>query len=263
MDPDGNHVSIHTGGTGDNNHIEDFSIGIADTTVLPANMNDGVNHQMRVHYVPGTLDVYMDGALILSVPYNFNTGGTYINTQQPVGGLNLIGGSAAWVGFTAASGGVLENHDIISWTWDSVALGTNYCTANANSTGFASRMSASGSASVSANNMVLNCDDMPGNSFAFFLTSQTQGLIMNPGGSQGNLCVGGNIGRYVGPGQIQNSGASGSISLAIDLNQHPTPSGLVQVSAGQTWNFTAWHRDVVAGSATSNFANGLEVLFTN
>ena len=102
---------------------------------------------------------------------------------------------------------------------------------------------------------------MPLNSFGFFLTSATQGLIANPGGSQGNLCLGGSIGRYVGPGQIQNSGATGAISLAVDLTQHPTPTGLVSVQVGQTWNFTAWYRDVVGGSATSNFTDGYQILF--
>ena len=97
--------------------------------------------------------------------------------------------------------------------------------------------------------------------FGFFLTSTTQGLVMNPGGSQGNLCLSGAIGRYVGAGQIQNSGAAGGFQLAIDLTQHPTPAGLVQVTAGQTWNFTCWHRDAIGGVATSNFTDGLSLVF--
>lgn len=140
-------------------------------------------------------------------------------------------------------------------------LGTNYCTGNPNSTGVVAAMSATGSASVAANNVVLRAASMPNNSFGYFLTSLTQGVTPNPGGSQGVLCIGGAIGRYVGPGQIQNSGLTGAISLAIDLTQHPTPSGFVSVAPGQTWNFTSWFRDVVGGSATSNFANGLTISF--
>jgi hypothetical protein len=140
-------------------------------------------------------------------------------------------------------------------------LGTNYCTANPNSTGAAAAMSATGSASVAANNVVLRTSSMPNNSFGFFLTSLTQGFTPNPGGSQGVLCIGGAIGRYVGPGQIQNSGLTGAISLTIDLTQHPTPIGFVSVAPGQTWNFTSWFRDVVGGSATSNFADGLTISF--
>ena len=130
-----------------------------------------------------------------------------------------------------------------------------------NSTGNAATMSASGSASVAANDLVLAASSLPQNAFGFFLTSLTQGFVQNPGGSQGNLCLGGSIGRYVGPGQVQNSGAAGAISLAVDLTQHPTPTGLVSVQAGETWNFTAWYRDAVGGSATSNFANGYEIVF--
>ena len=140
-------------------------------------------------------------------------------------------------------------------------LGTNYCTAVANSTGNTADMSALGSSSVAANNVTLMASEMPNNAFGFFLTSQTQGFIQNPGGSQGNLCLTGSIGRYVGPGQIQNSGSTGSISLAINLAQTPQPTGFVAIAAGQTWNFTAWHRDVVGGAATSNFSDGLSISF--
>ena len=85
--------------------------------------------------------------------------------------------------------------------------------------------------------------------------------MANPGGSDGNLCLGGSIGRYVGPGQIVNSGATGSFTLPLDLTQTPTPTGLVAIAAGETWNFQAWHRDAVGGFATSNFTDGLAVQF--
>ncbi|MEZ6017492.1 MAG: hypothetical protein R3F49_20430 [Planctomycetota bacterium] len=140
-------------------------------------------------------------------------------------------------------------------------LGSNFCTANANSTGSAAAMSAMGSASVAANNVVLMSSGMPQNAFGFFLTSMTQGNTPNPGGSQGLLCLSGSIGRYVGAGQIKNSGTLGEFELAIDLMQHPSPSGFVTVMPGQTWHFTSWYRDVVGGSATSNFADGLSVTF--
>ena len=82
-----------------------------------------------------------------------------------------------------------------------------------------------------------------------------------PGGSMGNLCLAGSIGRYVGPGQIQQADATGNISLALDLTQVPQPTGFVSVGIGDTWNFQAWYRDAVGGSATSNFTDGLSVTF--
>ncbi|MEZ6014477.1 MAG: hypothetical protein R3F49_05145 [Planctomycetota bacterium] len=161
--------------------------------------------------------------------------------------------------FPSGSGGV--GIDEIAVDGGSPAIGTNYCTAVANSTGSAAVMSASGSASVAANNLVLEGAGLPTNAFGFFLTSLTQSNVPNPGGSAGTLCLGGSIGRYVGGGQIQNSGATGMISLAVDLGQHPSPSGFVQVNAGETWNFQAWYRDSVGGVATSNFTDGFEIVF--
>jgi len=141
------------------------------------------------------------------------------------------------------------------------AIGVNYCNPNANSTGATGRISASGSNIATNNNLTLLADRLPNNSFGFFLTSQSQGFIQNPGGSAGNLCLSGGIGRYVGPGQIKNSGTAGAFSLALNLTQTPQPTGTTAVTAGQTWNFTTWYRDVVGGSATSNFTDGFSVSF--
>ena len=140
-------------------------------------------------------------------------------------------------------------------------IGTNYCSANANSTGATGVMGATGSDFVSDNTVTLLASDLPGNSFGFFLTSQSQGFTSNPGGSQGNLCLSGAIGRYVGAGQIKNSGSAGEFDLGLDLTLTPTPTGLVSVNAGETWNYQAWYRDAVGGSATSNFTDGLSITF--
>ena len=263
LDPDSNHISVHTGGAGENDQREEFSIGRAESGVLGANMSDGLDHTVRIIYVPGSLEVYFDGALVITTAYSFATGGTYLDSGAAVGGLNLIGGSSAWVGFVGASGGSLENHDVISWSWDSGGPGTNYCMANVNSGGTAASMSATTSASVAANDTTLTSSGMPALVFGFFISSQTQGFVANPAGSAGNLCLGGAIGRYVGPGQIQQSGTGGSISLAIDLSMQPTPLGFVQVAAGETWNYQAWFRDSLMGQTTSNFSDGLALTFVN
>ena len=140
-------------------------------------------------------------------------------------------------------------------------IGTNYCTANPNSTGATGVMSAVGSPVVASNDVRLRASSLSLNSFGFFLTSRTQGFVANPGGSAGNLCVAGGIGRFVGPGQILNSGSMGEISLMINVNAMPTPTGPVAAVVGETWNFQAWHRDVVGGAPISNFTNGLALQF--
>jgi hypothetical protein len=141
-------------------------------------------------------------------------------------------------------------------------FGQAYCSPGAvNSTGAPGTIRVEGSPLVAQNNLRLIAESLPLNAFGFFLTSRTQGFVMMPGGSMGNLCLGGSIGRYVGPGQIMNSGATGAIQLTVNLTQHPTPTGFVSVLPNDTWNFQAWHRDAVGGVATSNFTNGVSVLF--
>lgn len=138
-------------------------------------------------------------------------------------------------------------------------IGSNYCMAAINSTGMAGLISASGSAVATDNDLTLQASQLPSLTFAFFIVSQAQNFVQNPGGSSGNLCLGGEIGRYVGPGQIQQSNLAGEASLTIDLTQIPQPSGFVSASMGEVWNFQAWFRDTGAAGATSNFTDGLEV----
>ncbi|MEZ6017479.1 MAG: hypothetical protein R3F49_20360 [Planctomycetota bacterium] len=143
----------------------------------------------------------------------------------------------------------------------SAQIGTTYCTANANSTGSPSAISATGSTDVALNNVTLACAGLPNNSFGFFIASRDQAFVANPGGSTGNLCLGGSIGRY--SLNIVNSGATGQVSLAIDLMSIPHPTTPFGVAAGDTVNFQYWHRDAAqGGGATSNFSAGLEVTFT-
>ncbi len=140
-------------------------------------------------------------------------------------------------------------------------IGTNYCAANPNSTGATGVMGATGSADVASNDLTLTANDLPPLSFGFFITGPASGFVQNPGGSAGNLCLGGGIGRYVGPGQIQNSGVAGSIELLIDNTMVPTPLGFVSIAVGETRFFQLWHRDNDMGMPVSNFTDGLEITF--
>ncbi|MEM8709717.1 MAG: hypothetical protein AAGG01_02095 [Planctomycetota bacterium] len=140
-------------------------------------------------------------------------------------------------------------------------IGMPYCTAAPNSTGVPAVISATGSDDVADNDVLLMAESLPANAFGFFITSQTQGFVMMPGGSSGNLCLGGEVGRYVGSGQIQNSGPGGAFSLQIDLTMVPQPMGPVAAVAGDTWNFQTWYRDSSPAGPTSNFTNGLQIDF--
>ena len=140
-------------------------------------------------------------------------------------------------------------------------LGTNYCLAVPNSTGVIGLISAAGTTSMAMNDLRLSAKQLPQNTFGFFLNSLNQSFVTNPGGSDGNLCLGGAVGRY--SLMIQNSGGGGRIAITLDLTDMPQPMGSVSASAGQTWFFQAWHRDTNASGATSNFTNGIMITLTN
>ncbi|HTF91013.1 MAG TPA: L-type lectin-domain containing protein [Planctomycetota bacterium] len=144
-----NEISVQTGGSGVNRADAGYSLG----RVIPAiNMSNGAVHVMRINYVPGTLDVFLDNMLtpVLSVPWDFNSGGTWVVSGTPVGGMNLIGGSSAYIGFSSATGGAWENHDVLSWDWSSCPAAVVYCTAKINSLGCTPAIAAQGSPSASA-----------------------------------------------------------------------------------------------------------------
>ena len=162
----------------------------------------------------------------------------------------------------ATDGDMLMANALLFVAGGGFGLGTTYCSPGvANSTGNAGTIRALGSLVATANDVTLEASSLPLNSFGFFLTSRTQGMINQPGGSQGVLCLGGMIGRYVGPGQIKNSGVTGAFSLDLNLAATPTPTGLVPIVAGETWNFQSWHRDAIGGVATSNFTDAVQLDF--
>ena len=167
-----------------------------------------------------------------------------------------VGGKALFVSGAVAGSQVSATIDVYDGT-----VGTRYCGPGAvNSSGRSGTLTAFGSEAALANDLTLSAFELPPSAFGFFLNSIAQGFVANPAGSQGNLCLSGAIGRYVGAGQVQGSGASGSFTLVLDLTQTPTPGGSVSIVAGQTWNFQAWHRDANP-TLTSNFTDAASVLF--
>lgn len=139
-------------------------------------------------------------------------------------------------------------------------LGSNYCMASNNSTNDPGVMSAFGSMVVSQNHLILTASGLPKNQYGHFLTSLTQELMPGAGGpSNGNLCLGGAIGRFTGANQLMYSGLAGAFSLVVDLSSPPFGSVVAPVMSGGTWNFQAWYRDT--GGVGSNYADGLEVTF--
>ena len=142
--------------------------------------------------------------------------------------------------------------------YDQLDIGTNYCTANVNSTGSAASMSASGSTVIQLDQLVLETSNLPTNSVGYFIASLDQGFTANPGGSSGNLCLGGTIGRGMGD-QVVSTG-SGSVATPMGL---ALPFNLTGgIAPGDSWNFQLWFRDNDGmGGVTSNFSDGYTVTF--
>ena len=147
---------------------------------------------------------------------------------------------------------------IVRWRLDD-EIGSTYCSpAVPNSSGGPARMSLSGTNVSALGSLELRASDLPTGSFGFFLASRDRASVPMPGGSMGTLCLGGEIGRFVAPGQIQNSGPTGSFTLTIDPSSMPSPTGPVLPSFGESWNFQAWFRDANP-QVTSNFTDGATV----
>ena len=141
-------------------------------------------------------------------------------------------------------------------------VGTNFCTAERNSTGQASTLEASGSSLVVANNLTLRAKRLPPNQFGIFLVGQDPVTQVTPMVSQGNLCLATMIGRYNAVSQIRFSGTAGEFALTLDLIDTPSPIGPFSIQAGETWYFQAWYRDFEPGlGSVSNFTDGLEIEF--
>jgi glucose/arabinose dehydrogenase len=112
-----NHISIHTLGAAPNSVSEAASIGSA--AGIP-NMSDGAVHTVKIEYTPpvgggpGAMMVYLDDLTTprITAPVDLSTIG--------------LNSGRAWVGFTAATGGAAERHDILSWSFtEGAPIGSN------------------------------------------------------------------------------------------------------------------------------------------
>jgi len=134
-------------------------------------------------------------------------------------------------------------------TVDAVEPGTNYCTASANSvSAMGSMMSATGSNSLSAGDLVLNASNAPSQPALFYFGPNQ---ISIPFGN-GFRCVGGTVVRMDVLG-----GSGGNFNYAIDFGAF----GADLASIGNV-NFQCWYRDPSGGGSSFNLSDGYNVVFT-
>jgi hypothetical protein len=132
---------------------------------------------------------------------------------------------------------------------ENTPLGTEFCVSTPNSTGSAARASATGSASVAANDLTLRAGPLP-NGFGFFFYGSAQ-APPSPTGN-GTLCLGGSLFRS----PVAN--ATGLL-LAVELDLSSAPANTI--TAGSTWYFQGIFRDAVAGGAAFDLSDGVAVTF--
>lgn len=129
-------------------------------------------------------------------------------------------------------------------------LGLGYCQSTPNSTGFAALISAYGSTSVGANDLLLVGQPVP-NQFGIFFYGASQGFA--PLGN-GILCIQAPLAR------LTPVLASGGVLIHALDNTSSQPG--FAITPGSTWNFQGWFRDTAAGGSGFNLTDGLELTFT-
>lgn len=101
-EPSAPFVSVQTGGNAT------ASGALASNASIP-NIKDAAIHAARIQYAPGSLRVFVDD---MTTPV--------LDVSLLLSSLISLSSGEAYVGFTAATGGGFENHDILSWSVTSV-----------------------------------------------------------------------------------------------------------------------------------------------
>lgn len=131
---------------------------------------------------------------------------------------------------------------------------TSYCVAAPNSVGAGAHLSSYGSTSIGANELVLTCDGLPANTTCLWIYGAN--AAQTPFGN-GFLCIDSPFRRI---GTMQAS-PFGDLERPIDFTRLPFASGAMALTAGSTWNFQLWYRNVAGGGAGFNLSDGLSVCF--
>ncbi|MFH1111899.1 MAG: hypothetical protein V1712_02410 [Patescibacteria group bacterium] len=106
-DPNNNHISINSRGILANDANHAYSLGYV--TTIPSLAN-GTVYNVKIRYTTDTIRVYLNDSTlpVLAVRVNLDS-------------LLSLNSDKAWVGFTASTGNGYENHDILSWSFDTVS----------------------------------------------------------------------------------------------------------------------------------------------
>lgn len=108
-------------------------------------------------------------------------------------------------------------------------------------------------------NVSLRSSQLPPGEPGYFLASPgSPQVTTQPGGSQGNLCLGRPVGRVLNSFQMVD--AFGDAWTVLNTVAVPLPGGAAQILSGSSWTFQFWYQDSNP-LPTSNFSEAIQVTF--
>lgn len=133
-----------------------------------------------------------------------------------------------------------------------------YCDGEPNSTGDRGFLRLEGSRAANTMKTAV-ASALPANQFCLLVAGDGIGNVVNLGGGEGTLCLGGSLGRY--NSQITPTGAAGTVEFDIQPANIPFGVSFYTALPGDVWQWQVWHRDTGTGGATSNLTNAVTILF--
>ena len=133
---------------------------------------------------------------------------------------------------------------------------TSFCLAAPNAAGaVGARSAAQGSTSLAANDLGFRVTGLPPASFGLFFYGSEATSVRS---GNGYLCVGGSLFRL----PVAQANGSGVLTLSVNSSVPPLSAGVGEVTAGSTWAFQCWYRDVGGPlGSVYNFSDALSVQF--
>jgi hypothetical protein len=228
-------------------------------------LNGGTEYTLKSQYLT---DVSLSGSnganLTGNAQDNRLSGNSGNNTLSGEAGTDTAVFSGAFAEYTVGGGTVVDSQpnrdgtdtlhsiEFLEFRDQTVPVdgGTsNYCIAAPNSAGPGEHISATGSTSISQNDMVLSATGgVAGSAGLFFFGTATAQAPLG----DGVRCVGGFIQRL---NPVQFSDAAGVTVRALDFSVQPL---LDSANAGETKYFQHWYRDILGPGGTGfNASDGL------
>ncbi|HJO25775.1 MAG TPA: FG-GAP repeat protein [Planctomycetota bacterium] len=173
-------------------------------------------------------------------------------------------GTSTWFGYCVDLEGGLalvgenKDSDLFSSAGSAYLFGLpcgidHVCVTSPNSVGLGASLSATGSTSVAANDLVLLARSLPANQFGIIFYGRDP--VQIPFGN-GIRCIGG--GQLFRFSPIQSS-SGGLVNWPLDVTTPPFAAG--QITPHSTWHFQFWYRDPLAGGANFNLSDALRITF--